>query len=112
MLRRIGHCRKKVMQMLRLLSTKADVVKALMKRFEDRFSEMKMEAGVGVGGMSGPINVPKKAMHHNVALYLGDIQDHIITMVQNLNHYEKILARSHSNYLAQVSIEADLECDE
>jgi magnesium transporter len=26
-------------------------------------------------------------------------------MVQNLNHYEKILSRAHSNYLAQISIE-------
>jgi magnesium transporter len=26
-------------------------------------------------------------------------------MTQNLNHYEKILSRSHSNYLAQISIE-------
>src|SRR2546423_3871447 len=33
------------------------------------------------------------------------ILDHIVTMVQNLNHYEKILSRSHSNYLAQISIE-------
>jgi len=32
-------------------------------------------------------------------------QDHLITMTQNLNHYEKILSRSHSNYLAQISIE-------
>ena len=38
-------------------------------------------------------------------LYLSDIQDHLITMTQNLNHYEKILSRSHSNYLAQISIE-------
>lgn len=28
-----------------------------------------------------------------------------MTMTQNLNHYEKILSRSHSNYLAQISIE-------
>lgn len=34
-----------------------------------------------------------------------DAQDHLITMTQNLNHYEKILSRSHSNYLAQISIE-------
>lgn len=33
------------------------------------------------------------------------MQDHLITMTQNLNHYEKILSRSHSNYLAQISIE-------
>ena len=26
-------------------------------------------------------------------------------MTQNLNHYEKILSRPHSNYLAQISIE-------
>jgi hypothetical protein len=26
-------------------------------------------------------------------------------MTANLNHYEKILSRSHSNYLAQISIE-------
>ncbi|RUS33098.1 cora-like Mg2+ transporter protein-domain-containing protein, partial [Jimgerdemannia flammicorona] len=104
MLRRIGHCRKKVMQLLRLLSTKADVVKGLMKRFEVA-NEMGLEAGAGVGGSSAPINAHKRAMHHNVALYLGDIQDHIVTMVQNLNHYETILARSHSNYLAQISIE-------
>ncbi len=26
-------------------------------------------------------------------------------MTQNLNHYEKILSRTHSNYLAQISIE-------
>lgn len=28
-----------------------------------------------------------------------------MTMTQSLNHYEKILSRSHSNYLAQISIE-------
>ena len=37
--------------------------------------------------------------------YLEDIHDHVLTMMQNLNHYEKSLARSHSNYLAQISID-------
>lgn len=37
--------------------------------------------------------------------YINSQQDHLITMTQNLNHYEKILSRSHSNYLAQISIE-------
>ncbi|KAI9600207.1 hypothetical protein KEM48_000621 [Puccinia striiformis f. sp. tritici PST-130] len=41
----------------------------------------------------------------DIGLYLSDIQDHLVTMTQNLNHYEKILSRSHSNYLAQISIE-------
>ncbi|CAG8524752.1 5404_t:CDS:2 [Ambispora leptoticha] len=85
MLRRIGHCRKKVMGLLRLLGNKADVMKGLIKRC----SELRWDVVIS----------------NEIVLYLGDIQDHIITMVQNLNHYEKILSRSHSNYLAQISIE-------
>jgi magnesium transporter len=80
MLRRIGHVRKQVMQLLRLLSTKVDVVRALIKR-------------VGHDRM-GP----------ETALFMGDIQDHVITMLQNLQFYDKTLARAHSNYLAQISI--------
>ncbi|KAI8818753.1 uncharacterized protein EV422DRAFT_498605 [Fimicolochytrium jonesii] len=82
MLRRIGHARKKVMQLLRLLSTKADVLKTVIKRCGQRLSD-----------------------DSETSLYLGDIQDHAIAMVQNLSHYEKTLGRAHSNYLAQISIE-------
>ncbi|KAJ3210007.1 CorA metal ion transporter [Dinochytrium kinnereticum] len=82
MLRRIGHARKKVMMLLRLLITKADVLKAVIKRCGEKL-------------------VPGS----ETMLYLGDIQDHVITMVQNLNHFENTLARAHSNYLAQISIE-------
>ncbi|KAJ8609266.1 hypothetical protein MRB53_039207 [Persea americana] len=84
MLRRIGACRKKVMGLLRLLGSKADVVKGFAKRCNEQWDV---------------------APRSEIGLYLGDIQDHIVTMVQNLNHYEKILSRSHSNYLAQISIE-------
>jgi len=84
MLRRIGTCRKKVMGLLRLMGNKADVVKGLSKRCNENWSV-----------------APKS----DIGLYLSDIQDHLITMTQNLNHYEKILSRSHSNYLAQISIE-------
>nr|CAG8439656.1 16067_t:CDS:2 [Entrophospora candida]CAG8489576.1 9427_t:CDS:2 [Entrophospora candida] len=75
MLVRIGICRKMVMTFLKLLGTKADVIKALIKRCEE-------------------INATG-----------GEKNDHIITMLQNLNHYELILSRAHSNYLAQISIE-------
>lgn len=44
-------------------------------------------------------------VHHEVTLYLGDIQDHILTMLQNVNHYDLILGRAHRNYLGQISIE-------
>ncbi|KAK3812304.1 MAG: magnesium transporter, partial [Benniella sp.] len=84
MLRRIGNCRKRVMSLLRLLTGKADVIKGLIKRYEGRVGRK------GIG---------------EIGLFMGDIQDHIITMLQNLSHYEKILSRSHSNYLAQINIE-------
>ncbi|GAA6026952.1 hypothetical protein JCM8097_005990 [Rhodosporidiobolus ruineniae] len=84
MLRRIGTCRKKVMGLLRLMGNKADVVKGLSKRCNENWSV-----------------APKS----DIGLYLSDIQDHITTSTQNLTHYEKILSRSHSNYLAQISIE-------
>ncbi|KIM46479.1 hypothetical protein M413DRAFT_17116 [Hebeloma cylindrosporum] len=84
MLRRSGTCRKKVMGLLRLMGNKADVVKGLAKRCNENW---------------------RVAPTSDIGLYLSDIQDHLITMTQNLNHYEKILSRSHSNYLAQISIE-------
>ncbi|KAI8993371.1 hypothetical protein BDB01DRAFT_323128 [Pilobolus umbonatus] len=86
MLRRIGYCRKRIMSLLRLLIAKTDVIKTLIKR------------GEGIDSVEGLVN-------KEIILYLGDVQDHIITMLQSLNHYEKISSRSHSNYLAQISIE-------
>lgn len=82
MLRRIGHARKKVMQILRLLSSKADLVKMVINRCVERLN-------------------PSSETRY----YLEDIHDHVITMNQNAVHYDKTLARSHSNYLAQISIE-------
>ncbi|CCG23876.1 Mnr2 ion transporter [Candida orthopsilosis Co 90-125] len=87
MLRRIGECRKRVMSVLRLLSSKADVIKGFSKRFNDLD------------------NNTIDRHQSEIAMYLGDIQDHIITMIGALNHYEKLLARFHSNYLAQINID-------
>ncbi|KAG4306467.1 hypothetical protein PORY_000455 [Pneumocystis oryctolagi] len=83
MLRAIGNCRRKVLTLFRLLYGKADVIKMFAKRCTENY------------------NVAPKS---EIGLYLGDIQDHLITMTQNLIQFEKILSRSHSNYLAQLSI--------
>jgi magnesium transporter len=66
-LRRVGECRKKVMSLYRLLSTKADVIKGFAKRCNEQW---------------------EVAPHSEIGLYLGDIQDHIVTMTANLSHYE------------------------
>lgn len=84
MLRWIGEARKRVMSLLSLLSNKADVIKGFSKRVGDQWSG---------------------ASRSEIAMYLSDIQDHLITMTQSLNHYEKLLARAHSNYLAQLNID-------
>ncbi|KAL1927749.1 hypothetical protein VTP01DRAFT_3570 [Rhizomucor pusillus] len=158
---RISACRKRVMQLIRLLSTKADVVRVLIKRSESASSSSSSSSTPSFsssssfcdkssstaaefisthrrGGSSSSLfgffkdrtqqssSPPPPAhayhgrrrssfqvleeasngdrMYPDTALYLGDVQDHLITMLQNLGHYETVLARAHSNYLAQISI--------
>ena len=103
MLRRIGRCRKKVMGLLRLMGNKADVVKGLAKRCNENWKVAPTSDIVRF--FSPPFFCHNFLNFFFQGLYLSDIQDHLITMTQNLNHYEKILSRTHSNYLAQISIE-------
>ncbi|KAK9704584.1 CorA metal ion transporter [Basidiobolus ranarum] len=86
LLRRIGNARKAISGVLRLLKPKGDVVKGVIKRTGSTLSEHAKQGD-------------------DMSLYLGDVQDHILTMVQNASHFEKILSRAHSNYLTQISIE-------
>ena len=80
MLRRIGRARNQVTHMLRLLKPKTDIIKILTKRNSDR-------------------------LQSHTLLYLRDIQDHLVTMIQNLDQSGETLNRAHNNYLAQISIE-------
>ncbi|KAL9555964.1 hypothetical protein MBANPS3_002113 [Mucor bainieri] len=101
MLRRIGYCRKKMMSLLRLLVAKSDVIKTLIKRGGEHASSSSSSPHKS----SHRNNNKRPTVSHDVIIYLGDIQDHVVAMLQSLNHYEKISSRSHSNYLAQISIE-------
>lgn len=80
---RIGGLRKKVMSLMRLLGGKADVIRGFSKRCNEQYSV-----------------TPRG----DIGLYLGDIQDHVVTMMSNLGHFEKMLSRSHTNYLAQLNV--------
>ena len=73
MLRRVGEGRKKVMQFYRLLGNKADVIKGFAKRCNERW---------------------EIAPRSDIGLYLGDIQDHVLTMTSNLSHYETYILPS------------------
>ncbi|KAI6375728.1 hypothetical protein MCOR25_002890 [Pyricularia grisea] len=83
-LRKIGVIRKNVMALMRLLGGKADVLKGFTKRCNENY---------------------KVTPRMDIGLYLGDIQDHVVTMMTNLGHFEKMLSRSHGNYLTQLSID-------
>lgn len=83
-LRKIGIARKNVMALMRLLGGKADVLKGFTKRCNENY---------------------KVTPRMDIGMYLGDIQDHVVTMMTNLGHFEKMLSRAHSNYLAQISID-------
>lgn len=82
-LRSIGRVRKNCMALLRLLGGKADVLRGFTKRCNENY---------------------QVTPHMDIGMYLGDIQDHVITMANNLGHFEKMLSRAHSNYLATLSI--------
>lgn len=69
---------------MRLLGGKADVIRGFSKRCNESY------------------DVTPRG---DIGLYLGDIQDHVVTMMSNLGHFEKMLSRSHSNYLAQLSVD-------
>ena len=72
MLRRVGECRRKVMGLYRLLGNKADVIKGFAKRCNEQW---------------------EVAPRSEIGFYLGDIQDHIVTMTANLSHYEKYVSK-------------------
>lgn len=119
MLQRIGEARRKVMTLMRLLSGKADVIKMFAKRCQDEalhnnpintnqsfanLAGVSQQATFNSNSQSAGQGVAQPRA--DIALYLGDIQDHILTMFQNLNAYEKIFSRSHANYLAQLQVES------
>ena len=127
MLLKIGESRRKVMTLMRLLQGKADVIKMFAKRCHEEAAEAHRQKTAKNEDVDDKYSLRHPGAHHDenfdsrsnskqqiaqakpsadIALYLGDIQDHIITMFQSLLSYEKIFSRSHSNYLAQLQVES------
>lgn len=108
MLRKIGESRRKVMTLMRLLSGKADVIKMFAKRCQDEIQGigLPLTSTVNLANLASQAQGQQAQPRADIALYLGDIQDHVVTMYQNLLSYEKIFSRSHSNYLAQLQVES------
>ncbi|KAF9270119.1 hypothetical protein L218DRAFT_1071607 [Marasmius fiardii PR-910] len=86
-LRRIARTRKLVTLLNRLLASKADVIAQIRKRM--------------LSGLAGS----KSTEQLEVAIYMGDVQDHILTLQHSLAHYERMLSQSSPIYLRQLQNE-------
>ncbi|KAJ7634263.1 hypothetical protein DFH06DRAFT_1436950, partial [Mycena polygramma] len=86
-LHRMARARRLVTSLSRLLATKSEVVAQLRKRLLTSVQ-------------SGPSN--SDVERAEVAMYLGDVQDHILTLENALSHYERMLSQSHPLYISHI----------
>ncbi|KAF8506659.1 hypothetical protein F5888DRAFT_1644306 [Russula emetica] len=79
-LHRMARTRHLATSVTRVLTTKPEVVAGIRKR---------LLASDG----------PDASDEAEVAIYFGDVQDHILTLQQSLAHYERMLSESHPMYI-------------
>lgn len=84
---RMARARRLVTSLTRLLATKSEVISQIRKRFL-------------TGGRQTAF--PQGNDDLEIAIYMGDVQDHILTLQQSLHHYEHMLSDSHPAYLTQL----------
>ncbi|KAG6336089.1 hypothetical protein ID866_2986 [Astraeus odoratus] len=82
-LRRMARTRRLVTSLTRLLASKSEVVSQIRKRY---------------------LNASRAIQSDDleIAMYMGDIQDHILALHQALSHYEHMLSEFHPAYLSQL----------
>lgn len=81
---RIDNLRKRITHLIRCLTGKLDVLNGFVKRCQATDKNPVFPGG-------------------DFTLYLGDVQDHLVTTLQSLTHFDEIVSRSQSNCLAQLS---------
>ncbi|KAH7883545.1 hypothetical protein F5I97DRAFT_1813481 [Phlebopus sp. FC_14] len=89
-LQRIAHTRRLVTSLTRLLASKSEVVSQIRKRF---LTPKRMGQNVNSDDL-------------DIAIYMGDVQDHILTLQQTLIHHEHILNELLPAYLSQLRMSA------
>ncbi|GAB1193518.1 hypothetical protein APSETT444_002739 [Aspergillus pseudonomiae] len=81
---RAENLRKKITYLIRALSGKVDVLNGFVKRCQAKDKQPIFPNG-------------------DLIMYLGDVQDHLVTTMSSLSHFDEIVGRSQSNCLAQIS---------
>ncbi|KAI0756922.1 hypothetical protein C8Q80DRAFT_1333657 [Daedaleopsis nitida] len=86
---RMARIRRLVTSLTRFLAVKSEVVAQVKKRMLT-----KGEWSLGNGTEDDL----------DVFVYMGDVQDHILTLQQSLAHYERMLSQSHPAYLSHLRL--------
>ena len=82
--------RQNISSLTRLLSFKPNILKGFNKHHNELASHVEDPPAV-----------------EDISLYIGDIKDHVVTMMSNLKHFEALLSRAEKNCLAQLEINND-----
>jgi len=85
-LHRMARTRRLATSVVRVLATKPEVVAGIRKRL------------LAPDGADSSEDA-------EVAIYFGDVQDHILTLQQSLAHYERMLSESHPMYLQNLNFD-------
>ncbi|KAF7347867.1 hypothetical protein MVEN_01544600 [Mycena venus] len=88
-LHRMARARRLVTSLSRLLASKSEVVAQLRKRLL-------------TSSQSGSTSSSGDVERAEVAMYLGDVQDHILALDTSLSHYERMLSQSHPLYISHI----------
>ena len=81
---RVDGLRQKITHLVHCLSGKGDVLNGFVKRCKAKDKNPVFPEG-------------------DLVIYLGDVQDHLVTTMSNLSYFEKMVGRSQANCLAHLS---------
>lgn len=81
---RVDSLRKKITHLVHCLNGKGDVLNGFVKRCKAKDKHPVFPDG-------------------DLLMYLGDVQDHLVTTMSNLSHFDELVGRSQANCLAHLS---------
>ncbi|KAJ2502730.1 CorA metal ion transporter [Coemansia sp. RSA 1972] len=93
-LQQMGEQRRQILHTWQLTQPKPDVLATLARALSGNISS-------GISSTS----LTRATLAAEVVQYLGDVQEHVLSAIDACVRAEAVLSRSHSNYLAKISLE-------
>ncbi|KAJ2305386.1 CorA metal ion transporter [Coemansia sp. RSA 2705] len=92
-LQQMGEQRRRILRVWQLTQPKPEVITTLARILSNSHR-----------GKS-TVSLAHRALAAEVVQYLGDVQEHLLSVIDACSRAEAVLSRSHSNYLAKISLE-------